>query len=292
MIFRARGNPYLVIPSYSDVWDSPYSPKPFLPNPNTTVLSAHYLNGINVKINRPLGMFTFIRDPRELILSGMQSPAVLNSFSRETDLHSFIRKSLRNYRKEIGHLCYQLFELATPNHQKTAPYVHGKSEKVFDPENLIGSEPIKLLEKVKAREDTSLRFIGITEIFSQSCYLLFAMLGIKEIPLWRPGLFTYRKIRFSECPRDIQDDLTELTKEELHWYLEEKAILEKRIKSHFSNLELSKYVECNKMGSIKFLQGLEERLELGKANRKNNAERKYVKTIFNEVQELLNHFNE
>ena len=172
------------IPSYSEVWAEPRTPKVYESNPLLKVLSAHYLNGTQINSTKKIKSVTFIRDPRKIIMSSIQSGeknrlGVLE-FWRLTE------KKLIEIRKDFGHLNYQLYELAIKNSKKKFPYVHGGPAPLFNPENLQGTKPAVLVELVGKRLETDLAFIGVTENFSKSALLLLEIIGISKLELWRP----------------------------------------------------------------------------------------------------------
>ena len=282
------------IPSYSEVWAEPRTPKVYESNPLLKVLSAHYLNGTQINSTKKIKSFTFIRDPRKIIMSSIQSGeknrlGVLE-FWRLTE------KKLIEIRKDFGHLNYQLYELAIKNSKKKFPYVHGGPAPIFNPENLQGTKPAVLVELVGERLETDLAFIGVTENFSESALLLFEILGISKLKLWRPGLFSYRKYSFEEAPQYIQELIEDLCKDELEFYKKCKDVVINLANRSPNFKVLPTYIEQNKRSDLKFIQSIQEKLELATANNDEiglrlKGDLEFVKSIILELEKTFQIYN-
>jgi hypothetical protein len=280
------------IPSFEEIWENARTAKIFLPANSKKILSAHYLHGSRIVSEMPVKSFSFIRDPRKLLISALQSDDPISS---EENLNHFwrkIEKKLISISKDVKHANYQLYELATKNSEKKFPYEHGKSVKLFNLENIKGTEPKALREKVENRLNNDLFFIGITENLSESLVILFELLGLSEINLWSPGLYSFKKLTFEEAPNSVKDLISNLCQLELEFYLQQRNQLEKLVENSMNKEIITRYVVENKRPDLKFLQGIKERLDLATAvsgidKSRLQAEVTYWKTINNQIKKVI-----
>ena len=284
------------IPSYEDLWLEPRKPAEYLVGQELKVISGHYLNGVNVKTERSVKSFTLIRDPRKLIISSFQKGENKESQINSSKFWTSIEKKLVNYKKEIGHINIQLHELAVKNSRKKEPYIHGGLTNPINLNNLSGFKPYELTELVKERMENDLVFVGITEKFSESALLLFQIIGLDSIVLWRPGLHSFRKYDFEEAPPSIQSLIEELCREEIDFYNECKESLAKLV-NESKNIDLiTDYNIQNKRPDLKFLQSIQERVEFAIANNdKNNLRLKqeilYFEKLLRKFENIVKNAN-
>ncbi len=282
------------IPSYSQVWADLRTPKLYESSHSLKVLSAHYLNGVQIKSNKQIKSFTFLRDPRKMIMSSMQTGAITDLGVSE--FWRLSEKKLKKIKKDIGHLNFQLYELAFKNYERKFPFDQSGTSPLINPKNLQGIKPADLCRLVDERLETDLVFIGITENFSESALLLFEILGNSSLKLWRPGLFAYRKYTFEEAPQDIQERIEDLCKDEMEFYMKCKNVLTNLV-NESSNLKvLQAYIEQNKRPDLKFIQSIQEKLELAYANNDQSGHRlrgdlDSVRSIIIELEKILKLYN-
>jgi hypothetical protein len=255
----------LQIPGYEQVWSDPRTARPFAPLASKRVISAHYLNGTKIVCDLPVKSFSFIRDPRKLLISTFQDDIQLSSDESLDKTWKRMEKKLHDIHKEFKHANNQLYELATPNSKKKFPYVHGKPAPIINFENIRGSEPTELREKIEGRLKKDLIFIGICENFSESLIILYEKLGINKIKLWTPGLYSYKKLTFEEAPESVKELILILCQEEMEFYKKIKIDLAGLISESTNQKVISAYVLENKRPDLKFVQGVKQRLELASA---------------------------
>ena len=283
------------IPRFEEIWENVRTAKIFMPATSKKIVSAHYLHGSRIVSEMPVKSFSFIRDPRKLLMSALQTD---DSISGEESLNYFWKKiegKLIAISKDVKHANYQLYELATKNSEKKFPYVHGQSVKLFNLENIKGTDPKILKEKVENRLDSDLFFIGITENLSESLVILFELLGLSEINLWSPGLYSFRKLTFEEAPSSVKDLISTLCQFELEFYLQQRNQLEKLVEKSMNKEIIARYVIENKRPDLKFIQGIKERLDLAAAvsdidKSRLQAEVKYWQKINNQIEKVIAKF--
>jgi hypothetical protein len=255
----------LQIPGYSQVWSDPRTARPFAPLASKRVISAHYLNGTKLACDLPVKSFSFMRDPRKLLISALHDDVQLSSDESLDKKWKRMEKKLFDIRKEYKHANYQLYELATPNSKKNCPYVHGEPSPIINFENIKGSEPEELRGKIEERLNKDLNFIGICENFSESLIILYEKLGFNKITLWTPGLYSYKKLTFEEAPESVQELVLSLCQEEIEFYKKIKNNLARSISESTNQKVIAAYVLENKRPDLKFVQGVKQRLELASA---------------------------
>ena len=263
--FNITGN-ILQIPGYKEVWADPRTARPFTPLASKKVISAHYLHGTKIVCDLPVKSFSFIRDPRKLIISAIQDPIYLTGDESLDKIWTRVENKLHDVYKESKHANIQLYELATPNSEKKIPYVHGKPAPNIDSENYRGTEPAELRDKVEHRLNKDLFFLGICENLSESLIVLYEKLGISKIKLWTPGLYSYKKLTYEEAPNNVKDLVLNLCQEDLEFYRKQRNNLERSISESNNKQVISSYVLENKRPDLKFVQGINERLQLASAN--------------------------
>ncbi len=263
--YNAAGD-ILQIPGYEQVWNDPRTARSFTPLTSKKVISAHYLHGTKIESDLPVKSFSFIRDPRKLIISAIQDPIYLKSDEGLDAIWKRVENKLHYIYKESKHANIQLYELAIPNSEKKYPYVHGSPMPIINCENYKGIEPAKLRDKVEQRLKNDLFFIGICENLSESLIVLYEKLGISKIKLWTPGLYSYKKLTFEEAPNNVKDLVLNLCQEDLEFYKKQRNNLERSISESNNKQVISSYVLENKRPDLKFVQGIYERLQLASAN--------------------------
>ncbi len=253
------------IPSYEQLWVDPRSAKDFTPLASKRVISAHYLHGTKIVCDLPVKSFSFIRDPRKLLISALQTDIQIDSNECLDNFWREMEKKLIYILKEFKHANLQLYELATPNSKKKYPYEHGKPGPLINFENLRGTKPSALLDEVEGRLKKELFFIGITENLSESLIILFEKLAIKRINLWTPGLHSFKKFTFEEAPNNIKDLVSNLCLADLEFYRKQKNNLDRLVGESINKKTIYRYVLENKRTDLKFIQGIKERLDLASA---------------------------
>lgn len=282
----------LQIPGYGQVWANPRTARPFNPHFSKRIISAHYLHGTKIVCDLPIKSFSFMRDPRKLLISTFQDDIQLSSNESLDETWKRMEKKLHNIHKNFKHANNQLYELATPNSKKNFPYVHGKPAPIINFENIRGSKPAGLREKVEERLTKDLCFIGICENFSESLVILYEKLGINTIKLWTPGLYSYKKLTFEEAPEIVQELILILCQEEIEFYKKIKKDLVDLISESTNQKVISAYVLENKRPDLKFVQGVRERLELASAvsnldNSRIKKEISYLTGINQHIEKII-----
>lgn len=282
----------LQIPGYEQVWANPRTARPFSPLFSKRIISAHYLHGTKIVCDLPIKSFSFMRDPRKLLISTFQDDIQLSSNESLDETWKRMEKKLHNIHKNFKHANNQLYELATPNSKKKFPYVHGKPAPIINFENIRGCKPAELREKVEERLTKDLCFIGICENFSESLVILYEKLGINTIKLWTPGLYSYKKLTFEEAPEIVQELILILCQEEIEFYKKIKKDLVGLISESTNQKVISAYVLENKRPDLKFVQGVKERLELASAvsnldNSRIKKEISYLTGINQHIEKII-----
>jgi len=93
------------------------------------IASAHYLNGTKIICGLPIKSFSFIRDPRKLLISTFQDDIQLSSEGSLVKIWKRMEKKLHKIHKEFKHASNQLYELATPNSEKNTPMYTGNQHR-------------------------------------------------------------------------------------------------------------------------------------------------------------------
>ena len=295
-IKEAIGNPAFIIPSFQQIWKSPKIAGPYIPHEETKVLSSHFLNGSCIEVDKQITSFTFIRDPRRLLLSQLQDKKALAILEQDSSkFWRLIEKRLLQIRSHVKHANYQLYELATPNSEKRFPWENEGKNPLYNLENLKGVSPTTLMDKVNKRVSDDLAFIGVTELFSESLVLLFELIGISKLSLWSPGLFSFRKVTIDETPSAIVDLMGELCEAEIDFYTKIKNGIFNDIARSKNGDVISKYKASNKKYDLRYLLSFEERLQLasevnGMDGERFRIEMDHSNEVVRELIKIINSF--
>jgi len=198
------------------------------------IISAHHTFGLHERIDSDSGYFGLMRDPYKHFLAkvllrdeykteGNQMAGIWDNFERKID----------EIKDRVGHCNFQTYEHATYFADKPLPYISS--------ENLEGTNPGDLFSRAVENIDKRFFFVGITELFEESLFVLFDMIGIGEILMWRPGLYTYWRPGRDELPIRIYKKISALLEADLDLYHRNRQRLEDMLaRSDFSE-ELVRY---------------------------------------------------
>ena len=155
----------------------------------------------------------------------------------------------------------QSYEYATYWNDKPAKEIVTVAEQQ-SLQNLVGTSPSELLRKAQKNIDRQFFFIGITELFEESIFLLFDMIGIKETLLWRPGLYSYWRLNKEEMPIKIFKKLSLLIEADLDLYHENRLRLEETLKTTEFGEQLTRYKRDARNPYKRLYGELSERLNI------------------------------
>jgi hypothetical protein len=229
-----------------------------------TLLSAHFLNGIDILIGKRCDYFTLLRDPVSHILSVLTTKSdYLTGSSNE--IWRNIAKNLDFWEKEVGHINLQAFEIATDYSDKKHKSIPGSDDvPIHFYKNYISTNANQLLNIANEKIRDKYLMVGITELYEETIFLFFARLGIKKAVLWRPGFFSYwRPARF-EVPIFVQEKIKSLTTADHSLYYEHRNKLENDFFESEFNSEFTKYKIFSRDHLLKLHMEFSERIELGR----------------------------
>ncbi len=235
------------------------------------VITAHHTFGLHERIPEPTAYFTMMRNPYAHFLSKMllrdkdcQYPA-----NHLGEIWSNLEQKIDELRERIGHCNLQTYEHAA--YFKKKPHVLSHQDlKASTPaiisknlvQNLEGTKPENLFAKATRNVDSMFFFVGITELFEESLFLLFDMMGIQKTLMWRPGLYTYWRPNKDEMPMHIFRKLSALLEADLELYHRNRQVLEDMLAAADFGEELIRYKQHARNPYGRLYCELSERFEM------------------------------
>jgi hypothetical protein len=228
-------------------------------------ISGHFLNGVDEFIKTiPSIYFTVLRDPVSQIISFLTSKDDFCTSSAEA-VWDRVEKKLEFWEHEVGHINLQSFEIAVNYQDKR---FKSKPETETIPihfyKNYIGLDQVMLLNKARENIAEKYLMVGITELYEETLFLLYARLGCKRISLWRPGVFSFWRPRRFEIPIFIEEKIKKLTEADHALYIESRKILEKDFFSANFGNEFAHYKLLSRNHELRLFSEYSERIELGR----------------------------
>ena len=246
------------------------------------IISSHSSFGVHKILNLNSKYFGLLRDPKKLILTKL----ILHhdEFFDNNSINDIWRKfefRLDEFVEKIGHCNLLVYEHATyfidkpeldPHALKSVKPRNNKnySQKEFrlwskaamNPVKLINTNATDLFKKAKTNIHNLFFFVGITELYEETIFLLFDIIGIKKTYLWKPGTYTFRRPLQDEIPVLFQKKINRLIEADCEFYHEQRIKLEQMIKESDFGVELVKYKHACKNPYNRILLELEDRREL------------------------------
>ena len=228
-------------------------------------ISGHFLNGVDDFIKSiPNNYFTVLRDPVSQIISVLTSKDDFYSSSSES-VWVGVEKKLEFWEREVGHINLQSFEIAINNQDKKFKFTpETEAIPTHFYKNYVGIDPLILLNKAREKIADKYLMVGITELYEETLFLLYARLGYKRISLWRPGIFSFWRPRRFEIPIFIEEKIKKLTEADHALYLESRQILEKDFFSANFGNEFAHYKLLSRNHELRLYSEYSERIELGR----------------------------
>lgn len=207
---------------------------PWLGRQAPLVITAHHTFGLHERIETDSTYFGLMRDPYKYFLSRF---LLRDDYKTEGNHMAEIWKNfdwkIDEVREKIGHCNLQTYEHATYFSDKPLPMVNAK--------NLEETNPGELFSKAVRNIEDLFFFMGITELYEESIFVLFDMIGIKKTLMWRPGLYTYWRPSKDEMPISIFKKVSSLIEADLDLYHQNRQRLEDMLaRSNFGE-ELIRY---------------------------------------------------
>ncbi len=198
------------------------------------IISAHHAFGLHERIDGDSSYFSLMRDPHKHFLAkvllwdeykteGNNMAGIWERFERKID----------EVKDRIGHCNFQTYEHATYFRDKPLPYISAQ--------NLEGTNPGDLFSRAVENIDKRFFFVGVTELFEESLFVLFDMIGIRETLMWRPGLYTYWRPSKDELPIRIYRKMSALLETDLDLYHRNRQRLEDMLARSDFGEELIRY---------------------------------------------------
>lgn len=185
-------------------------------NPNIKYCCGHFLFSIHEQITRPYTFFTMLREPVERVLS-------FYYFCKSNPYHPFHKEVLK----------MSLLEFITT--EKVIPHIVN-----FQTRALSGEFPVTedSLDKAKENVQQHFSFLGITEMFNESLFLMKKKFG------W--GNVFYTKENITKRPSEpIDNNTIDLIKEINKYDIELYEWAKKQLQQRIYNLSLLYKVELN-----------------------------------------------
>ena len=233
VLFRMQdrgGIPLIILGMEQALSDTP----PWLNIPPPLIITSHHTFGIHRKIEEDYSYFGLLRDPYKHFLSKI---LLWDDYKTECNHMGTIWKKLDHkvdeIRERIGHCNFLTHEHATYFADKRFPAL------VVD--NLEGTNPNELYSKAIKNIHELFFFMGITELFEESLFILFDMIGIKSTLMWRPGLYTYWRPSKDEMPMPIFNKISSLIEADLEMYYKYRGHLESLLSKADFGEELIRY---------------------------------------------------
>ncbi|MBL6933869.1 MAG: hypothetical protein ISR48_00485 [Alphaproteobacteria bacterium] len=204
------------------------------------VITAHYLFGLHERLREPSSYFTIMREPHSHFLTIFlrRNKDYKYAGSHMGEIWSNLERKIDEIREKIGHCNIQTYEHAV--YYKNRPNPATDIYPGFF-ENMNNTTAEGLFSTADNNIKNMFFFVGITELFEESLFTLFDMLGIQETLMWRPGLYTYWRPTKDEMPIRLRKKLSAMLEADLELYHSNRHILENMLeKSNFGD-ELIRY---------------------------------------------------
>jgi hypothetical protein len=250
-------------------------------------ISGHFLNGVDEYIKTiPNNYFTVLRDPVSQIISFLTTKDDFYTSSTES-VWDRVEKRLDFWEREVGHINLQSFEIAV-NYQDKRFKFTPKSESIpiHFYKNYLGLDQVMLLNKARTNIAEKYLMVGITELYEETLFLLYARLGYKKISLWRPGIFSFWRPRRHEIPLFIEEKIKRLTEADHALYLESRKILEKDFFSANFGNDFAHYKLLSRNHELRLFSEYSERIELGRVLSIINKDKARIKEEISHVIEF------
>lgn len=194
------------------------------------LISGHWTHGVEEHLNGPWLKFTLMRDPVERFVSEFfwinRNAA---GIGYPWDLLPLLERMVADY-ECAGHANVYCYEYATPLCGRPHVYVHGS------PLNMARTDPGALHAKAEALLSSDYFLVGVTEMFEETLYALFALLGLPRIKMWfnPPHLYAAhrgentRKFGRRDLPVRLLKRIEALTEADQDLYDRHRAMFERR----------------------------------------------------------------
>lgn len=227
-------------------------------------ISGHFLNGVDEYLkSKKSTYFTILREPVSQIISFLTSKDDFYGQPMSVVWKSVLQK-LDFWEKEVGHINLQTFEIATKYQEKRFKFTPENEETpIHFYKNYLQTSPEDLLCKAREKIANKYLMVGITELYEETLFLLYARMGLTKLSLWRPGIFSFWRPRRFEIPTFIVDRIKHLAMSDCALYSEYRSILEKDFFAADFGNEFTEYKLLSRNHEIKLYSEYSERIELG-----------------------------
>lgn len=198
------------------------------------VISAHHTFGLHERVPTPSAYFTMMREPHQYFLTIFLNRDRNYRYpgNHMGEIWSLFERKIDEVRERVGHFNAQTYAHATYFKDRSAPDFLA---------SMVGTDSNALFAKAAEEMESRFFFVGITELFEESLFVLFDMIGIRETLMWRPGLYTYCRPNKGEMPMRLYKKVSALIEADLDLYHQNRQTLEDMLeKSNFGE-ELVRY---------------------------------------------------
>jgi len=235
------------------------------------VITAHHTFGLHKRIPEPTAYFTMMRNPYAYFLAEIliRNKDYKYPGDHLGEIWSNLERKIDEIRERIGHCNLQTYEHATyfkehPHALSLRDLKVATTEKLSEisVQNLEGTQPENLFAKATRNVDSMFFFVGITELFEESLFILFDMMGIQKTLMWRPGLYSYWRPGKDEMPMHIFKKMSALLEADLELYHRSRQVLEDMLAEADFGEELIRYKQHARNPYGRLYRELSERLEV------------------------------
>lgn len=271
------------------------------------IISSHSSYGIHKILTSKSKYFGLLRDPRRLILTKLLPN--FEDFSEKNNLNNIWKKlelRIDQIKEKIGHcnlLIYEhakffcekqdnknsVLDFAWPLERKLGYLPKEElrlySKESLSPNKLINTDPNELFRKANKKLKELFFFVGITELYEESIFLLFDIIGIEKTYLWRPGTPTLKRPVYDEIPIKCQNKINKLIEADMQFYSDQRIKLERMLGIADFGTELTKYKHDSKNPYNKILLELLSRKNILIQNFDRKS--KFIKNEFRHYENFI-----
>lgn len=188
-----------------------------LDEPGRVLFYGHHLYGLPETIGLDVKYVTVLRHPWDRVISDW-------FWMNRTEPRSSSMDGFSRYIEESGHLEFYIHQIAEADPHLNPNFVY-RDYAHFDNS--------AALETARRYLEERFSFVGIMELFDETCVLLSMHLGLRELEPWwtRRHQRTPGKATFFDLPRRIRDQIVEKTQHDTALYEEWRSRFEEEVAS-------------------------------------------------------------